>query len=515
MACSGFFGITILLLATFCHLTVARDYHASEKCQEKCEELEPEGTEGNCYFRFRPHCHWDHDAFDDYGFCIRACRREEESLLPGWLALVGAIAFPIIFGIGSWASSVLLDIKRPLAITTMFLVAVSSLVATLVPPLSSREPYVCAEVRFHINWDNLGFQVFPIVALGVCGSYMGVAVACVWQCTKARTSLSWVAFVYFLMVAVFNTCGVIGICFLSCARDETVGAPLYAAWLVSSFITNLVLQKIVLMRAMLVDASKVPRCLRCIFVFEVVVAILLFAFSLGSTIRAVASTEEEDADDGEDEGTFWDIILYVTALLTFLFVVADCVFSVVSSRAMQSGLQKVKGAAPAIAQANPQLGVQESSLAQAVFFAKVNLWLVVMSVSTTSLFYFSSITLLISAAQEGLGEGHFGFLYISWLLDSLFNDVCVMFVGFGPTAKALDVVASAASADVIGAAVTLGSPTVLAATGLAPSSSGSMPVAIGVPAGVPEGRPANPSAEYTKSNSLANPSVDTASNLKI
>jgi len=40
--------------------------------------------------------------------------------------------------------------------------------------------------------------------------------------------------------------------------------------------------------------------------------------------------------------------------------------------------------------------------------------------------------------------------YISWLLDSLFNDVCVVFVGFGPIAAALQTVGAAAIPDVPG-----------------------------------------------------------------
>ena len=36
-----------------------------------------------------------------------------------------------------------------------------------------------------------------------------------------------------------------------------------------------------------------------------------------------------------------------------------------------------------------------------------------------------------------------GGVYLTWLLDSIFNDVCVLFVGFSPIEDALDTVAAA------------------------------------------------------------------------
>merc|ERR1711924_80063 len=97
-------------------------------------------------------------------------------------------------------------------------------------------------------------------------------------------------------------------------------------------------------------------------------------------------------------------------------------------------------------------------LARAVFFAKMNLVLVVMSVTTTTLFYLSFMVItvtLVQAISEDEFYSRFGLLFISWLLDSLFNDFCVVFVGFGPTANALATVGEATKAETIGAAIDL------------------------------------------------------------
>jgi hypothetical protein len=89
-----------------------------------------------------------------------------------------------------------------------------------------------------------------------------------------------------------------------------------------------------------------------------------------------------------------------------------------------------------------------SNLARALFFGKLNLVLVIASVSTTTLFYFALIRLSLFSSFHvvccppgpGRLDDQFGFVYGTWLLDSLFNDMCVLFVGFSSTEKALQTV---------------------------------------------------------------------------
>ena len=66
---------------------------------------------------------------------------------------------------------------------------------------------------------------------------------------------------------------------------------------------------------------------------------------------------------------------------------------------------------------------------------------------------------------------HFVLFYTAWLLDSLFNDICVVFVGFGPTENVLMAIKAAAGAEAIGA----------------PVSNVAAAEVIGIPVGVTQG----------------------------
>ena len=74
---------------------------------------------------------------------------------------------------------------------------------------------------------------------------------------------------YFTLVLVCNLSGVLGSLCMSCWDSPVAGLPFFSFWLVSSFITNLVLQKIVMMRANLVAENGLPRFLSVIFAVEV------------------------------------------------------------------------------------------------------------------------------------------------------------------------------------------------------------------------------------------------------
>ena len=110
-------------------------------------------------------------------------------------------------------------------------------------------------------------------------------------------------------------------------------------------------------------------------------------------------------------------------------------------------------------------------LARDIYLAKVNLCLVGVSMVTTTLFYLALVANICAGAFEGSENMDLvGLVYITWLLDSLFNVVCVLLVGFGPIHRSLGVV---------GAEVTAGKET----TDKAESSSSEQPACvIGIPA---------------------------------
>merc|ERR1712224_853138 len=138
-------------------------------------------------------------------------------------------------------------------------------------------PMVCAEVTWH--GARYGLMIYPIVFLGFAGSFTGFMVGGAWLTVNSRNSLAKWAAAYLFMVTVCNFCGVVGVLHMSCHQEHLFGLSFYVAWLVSSFITNLVLQKIVVMRAALVDDSKLPKVLRRLFCCEVFIALALFSLT--------------------------------------------------------------------------------------------------------------------------------------------------------------------------------------------------------------------------------------------
>ena len=63
--------------------------------------------------------------------------------------------------------------------------------------------------------------------------------------------------------------------------------------------------------------------------------------------------------------------------------------------------------------------------------------IIVISMLTTSLFYASMLGNLVGRVLTIDPAPLLPAVYFSWLLDSLFNDVCVVTIGFGPIAGAL------------------------------------------------------------------------------
>lgn len=407
--------------------------------------------------------------------CHNYCDWKERSALSPASVIVIVLLFAGFLGAIAMLSSRLLEVPKRVALTWGSVAAVVVFVCGLIPA-STQYPMYCAEVSWH---GHAGLMIFPITFLGSAASFSALAVGIAWMTTKPRSSLATRSAIYLVSVTLCNFCGLIGILHMSCHQEFLFGLPFYIAWIISSFITNLVLQKIVVMRAALVDKSKLPKCLQCIFCTEVILALLLFGFSMFLAI-AIATTDheknqkeheelsEEEQRQKEEEGK---AALQMTALavilFTLLFILFDLVFSIASSMAMHSGLKKIEEQRPTVpaGQGETEAGgllKWPSALDRAIFFAKVNLFLVMASVATTSLFYFAFILMtavIMGDTDYKEVQRRMAFLFIAWLLDSLFNDACVVFVGFGPTSEALTTIGEAAAADIIGApTVHMGAP---------------------------------------------------------
>merc|ERR1711988_1932484 len=106
---------------------------------------------------------------------------------------------------------------------------------------------------------------------------------------------------------------------LSCHMNWPVGLPLTASWTLGSFVTNLVLQKIVVMRAAFLDKSKLPKVLMHLFRVEVAIAIVagcLMVVSVGAGVVVEASAARS-------------AVLICFGGLTCGFICCDLAFSVV------------------------------------------------------------------------------------------------------------------------------------------------------------------------------------------
>eukprot|EP00747_Dinoflagellata_sp_TGD_P215235 gnl/TRDRNA2_/TRDRNA2_87952_c0_seq1.p1 gnl/TRDRNA2_/TRDRNA2_87952_c0~~gnl/TRDRNA2_/TRDRNA2_87952_c0_seq1.p1 ORF type:complete len:462 (-),score=67.39 gnl/TRDRNA2_/TRDRNA2_87952_c0_seq1:21-1385(-) len=391
--------------------------------------------------------------------CLYQCHGET-STLSTEIGLGLVILSTLSFGCAAWATCRVLEIPKPVAALSGLMASIAVLAIGLLPA-STRYPLYCAEVCWK---DEAGLQVYPIAFLGAGGSFYGLAVAIAWLLAKPCHRLGKAAVIYLSTVSICNLCGVIGVLHMSCHAETYTGLPFYAAWLVSSFATNLGLQRIVVMKAALIDKSHQPHALKLIFRAEMAIAALLFS---GTVFMAVAASTEifkgGDADPPQvGNGIGWrtlHIVAWLMACVSALFVVFDLMFSCKAAMAMYSGMEQMRQQMSK-GQIAPPPGEDNGFLdwpgrvAHVFLLAKINLMLVVMSVTTTTIYYVSFVTITISITQEVDKDVYYarvGFLFMAWLLDSLFNDACVTFVGFGPTADALATVGAVLGADIIGA----------------------------------------------------------------
>lgn len=310
-------------------------------------------------------------------------------------------------------------------------------------PFATMAPQLCGQVSFQNNYDGIA-TIYPLALLMEAGSIGGLSISFAWLFFRCFGSLGKLAVLYFVLACVLNLSGVIGVLSVTCNGSLHVGMPFYAAWLSGSFVTNLVLQRIVLTCGLLVRAGMLQTAMRYTFNIEVATALILLASLVVSSLGA----------PGRIRMAFADFAGYCVALTTLLFMLLDALFSFTSSAAMVLGLRKIQGIKTQSTTSSAQVATgpfSRDELDRVIFFARADLVLVVLSMATTSLFYVSLLNFLLIAARgrsELEGGDHSGALslvYLSMLLDSIFNDACVVFVGFGPIESALRAVGAMAS----------------------------------------------------------------------
>merc|ERR1712110_1060775 len=126
---------------------------------------------------------------------------------------------------------------------------------------------------------------------------------------------------------------------------------------------NLVLQKIVLTRAALIDESKLPRCLNCLFCADVVLAIL--AIMTTSYVSVTATQAFLVATHTQTPVMKFKVRVFggISIALVVVFTFNDFLFSFLSSMVMKGAVRKVQQ----LAKAAPKSLSTSNELSRSIF----------------------------------------------------------------------------------------------------------------------------------------------------
>jgi len=234
--------------------------------------------------------------------------------------------------------------------------------------------------------------------------------------------------------------GAIVAMYLSCMVPESkygvrVGF-LLAAWRLGTFATNLILLKLLVVRAHMLDRSCSSTWLHKIYRLELAILLLAVVSAFISPIAVALEIQDP---------WFWASLISVQGLLVLAFWLLDLTFSYLVFKIVLNALRRLQ-----LSRASSTFSGGDT-LGNAVSVATLNLATICISVSTTTLFYMAFILAFLLELQTSayLADAKAAMI-LSFLLDSISNDVCAIVVGFGSTDAALQIVNTAQNADVIG-----------------------------------------------------------------
>jgi len=382
------------------------------------------------------------DWFDDLGYtnqtqreiienCPYACKtcQDDQAEVGGIIAVVifAGLSSLCVFGTswlcGFWEAS------RTPTLALMPLPFVMTLIICLLVPFTLESPGTCFVTTF-----DYGLHTVPLFAPLMGTSWAGLAVSLVWLYqTPTRTALGKLTFRYFLATALLNTIGTLGIVIQHCGR-MSIGNSIMLLSFLSNWVTNILLQKVVITRTRLHAGNEAVRCMQKTIYGEVAAGTVLVTVLLVYLLTNVVS-----------EGAGRMIIMSGMIVAAFVFVILDGIFSWNAFKALRQVVSGIKSSLPA--------GGVENKLTVAVRIATNNLWLVLLAVLGTSLHY---VALIIALGLHQAGVWGFKFhifyfiLFFTWCVDSFFNDLCAIYIGCGATQAALELVAQANEADAVG-----------------------------------------------------------------
>ena len=327
--------------------------------------------------------------------CPYACKTctDEEAEVGGILAvLTFAIMSSVeVFLVSKWCG--FWEATKAPTLVMMALPFVTTLLICLVVPFSLESPGTCFVTTF-----DYGLHTVPLFAPLMGTSWAGLAVSLVWLYqTPTKTALGKLTVRYFVATALLNTVGTLGIVIQHCGR-MSIGNAIMLLSFMSNWITNVLLQKVVITRTRLHAGSQAVRCMQKTVYGEIAAGAVLVAVLLLYLLTDVV---------GEGAGRL--IIMSGMIVSAFIFVILDGIFSWNAFIALRKVVTGIQAALPS--------GDAENKLTVAVKIASNNLWLVLLAVLGTSLHY---VSLIIALFMHQLGAWGFkfhifyGILFFSW-----------------------------------------------------------------------------------------------------
>ncbi|CAE7892566.1 unnamed protein product, partial [Symbiodinium microadriaticum] len=395
-----------------------------------------------------------------------------ESIL--FMLLVAVLSSLVVFGI-SWACG-LWEMRRcpTLAVAALPFMFTVAICIVLPFPLIHTIPL---EVHHREDARDCYLLANSELAFAVGGTYIyAITMALSWACLSValawryqvpapeRAELGNRAVRYLAVTTILNTIGTGFFVRVTC------GTPMLADLLAISPVvlnpfTNVLMKRIVLRMSEIYAGREQTKFMRMTTYAE------LFSGCLIAVIAAVfvGLLETYGTSSNFPPGTAHAVGIAAILALTVL-VVLDGIFSWSAFTSLRAILRSVQMVMPTES--------NKSIVSNSLAVAKANLWLVALAVLGTSIFYAMLIVLVgavtifyqhESEHQESYTgyesyPGYSGYTdepsdptlvqgmlpLMIWCLDSIFNDLCAVYLGCGPSQAALQMVMKASEADAVG-----------------------------------------------------------------
>ena len=349
-----------------------------------------------------------------------SCRNETIFAVLSVLCVCASCSCCVLWA--SWLCGLWEQARKPTLIMSLVPFLLTAFCA-LGPPLARDDPGRCFATTLPESTQLYGLEMVLMLAAQMGVSWAGLCVSLVWLYQiPAKTTLGILAVKYSVLTALLNMMGLLGWTLGGCMTAGVdrfdINAAVFALSFTGSFVTNILLQKIVIVRTETHSDKEAAGSMRRTIYGEYIGGALL---CLGALLHGLTRGR------GIVPGGLLFSGIYM--LGSFHLLVFDGIFSWHAYVALRQTLQQAQNALPAKA-------CGESRTGTAVAVARNNLRLVLLAVLGTSLHYCTVLALAAwfsISPQSFLRFKFFHVLFPMWCLDSIFNDLCAVYIGCGPT----------------------------------------------------------------------------------